>query len=120
MSGGTLFSSEYCPGGQYSRGDIIHSDTGRQLYSFDDVDIEHGLLHYRFLDMHPSNCNSSCPSFPWCYGPYSTQHLAVLRTSYTDIATARARAARNTERKSTVPVRCAAPSRPYTPRRRAY
>ena len=28
MSGGTLFSSEYCPGGQYSRGDIIHSDTG--------------------------------------------------------------------------------------------
>ena len=26
MSGGTLFSSEYCPGGQYSRGDIIHSD----------------------------------------------------------------------------------------------
>ena len=27
MSGGTLFSSEYCPGGQYSRGDIIHSDT---------------------------------------------------------------------------------------------
>ena len=23
---GTLFSSEYCPGGQYSRGDIIHSD----------------------------------------------------------------------------------------------
>ena len=28
MSGGTLFSSEYCPGGQYSRGDIIHSDNG--------------------------------------------------------------------------------------------
>ena len=26
MSGGTLFSSEYCPGGQYSRRDIIHSD----------------------------------------------------------------------------------------------
>ena len=25
---GTLFSSEYCPGGQYSRGDIIHSDNG--------------------------------------------------------------------------------------------
>ena len=28
VRGGTLFSSEYCPGGQYSRGDIIHSDSG--------------------------------------------------------------------------------------------
>ena len=33
MSGGTLFSSEYCPGGQYSRGDIIHSDTVKVLCS---------------------------------------------------------------------------------------
>ena len=23
----TIFTSEYCPGGHYSRGDIIHSDT---------------------------------------------------------------------------------------------
>jgi len=33
LRGGTLFTSEKCPGGQYSpvnnvRGDIIHSDTG--------------------------------------------------------------------------------------------
>ena len=26
--GGTIFTGEYCPGGHYSRGDTIHSDTG--------------------------------------------------------------------------------------------
>ena len=25
---GTIFTSEYCPGGHYSRGDTFHSDTG--------------------------------------------------------------------------------------------
>ena len=24
----TIFTSEYCPGGHYSQGDTIHSDTG--------------------------------------------------------------------------------------------
>ena len=30
---GTLFTSEYCPGGQYSRGDIIHSDNGLHTHN---------------------------------------------------------------------------------------
>ena len=29
--GGTIFTREYCPGGHYSRGDTIHSDTGNLL-----------------------------------------------------------------------------------------
>ena len=49
MSGGTLFSSEYCPGGQYSRGDIIHSDNvtltfGGVEYEFGGVEYWTGLL----------------------------------------------------------------------------
>ena len=30
----TLFTSEYCPGGHYSRGDIIHSDNGKKGGTF--------------------------------------------------------------------------------------
>ena len=54
---------------------LKHRDPSKFHDSFVDnvLDTEHGLLQYKFLDMHPSNCDRNSPTFPWSCGPFTGQ-----------------------------------------------